>query len=116
MRVIKFRAWDKDNQKMWGDDLVRLNYQDWISSKDFILMQYTNLKDKNGKEIYSGDFVNAQDGAWLVEVENLEDGSVLVNHETGEASIDHVEGEYSLTETEVVGNKYENPELLKDGV
>ncbi len=53
MREIKFRAWDYD------EEIMRKNWTDIsiVSSDRIILMQYTGLKDKNGKEIYEGDIV-----------------------------------------------------------
>lgn len=61
MREIKFRAWDTDNKKMvlWGE-LLSKNLQNILSMPKYCgyeLMQYTGIKDKNGKEIYEGDIV-----------------------------------------------------------
>lgn len=56
MREIKFRAWDKEIHKFKYPDLwdssMPSNWRDWYE-----LMQYTGLKDKNGKEIFEGDIV-----------------------------------------------------------
>jgi len=63
MREIKFRAWDSKRKRMWygvecWDDLPLIickqgKYVDWV------LMQYTELKDRDGKDIYEGDIVEA---------------------------------------------------------
>lgn len=70
------------------------------------LMQYTGLKDKNSKEIYEGDKVSDENGII---------GIVLWNESEAQFVVEYEEELMNLwAECEVVGNIYENPELLKE--
>ena len=118
MREIKFRAWDKEMKQMCEltmndvDDTLMLN--DFIAKKQnrFIFMQYTGLLDKNGKEIYEGDVVVA-----------LHQKKAIVFWDKdyacfGTKTIDEIvdkENMYYLPDIkEVIGNIYENPELIQN--
>lgn len=97
MREIKFRAWDKECKFMrYGAEnslLVCLN-----NPSDFEVMQYTGLHDKNSKEIYEGDILLYPNGEKIAVIWMGYPASFSPCEETNI--------------TEVIGNIYENKELL----
>lgn len=137
-REIKFRAWHKENKNMLKavsvdtrkketNTITPLQYRGTrYSYNDFgrvILMQFTGLKDKNGKEIFEGDVVKYKNSIWKVRFEfggfdlfadakNLSEAIVEKPKTDNEMIADELNVWW--TRCEVLGNIYENPELLED--
>lgn len=124
-REIRFRAWDKQSKRMEDVDTLNLymgcaNESDmgslWFD--DIVLMQYTGLIDKNGKEIFEGDIVRVYDENRLVEFKhafwtNLDIGGfgTMITQDEGNKYFKPL---YRYGDAEVIGNIWENPELLED--
>jgi uncharacterized phage protein (TIGR01671 family) len=137
MREIKFRVWDKKNNKMLFYDtdvvpnltlngvLVRnLNGIDDNVSADYELMQFTGLKDKNGKPIFEGDVVHLEkrewDEYWTVEYDESSAKFVVYNQLNSTREFESEFGEVWVEVTEdkrwqpeVIGNIWENKSLLQ---
>jgi uncharacterized phage protein (TIGR01671 family) len=121
LREIKFRAWDKQNKNMEEVDLIGSNVlhiknSEWENIEDFEVMQYTGLKDKNGKEIYEGDILQLFYGK---ENTPLTTTKVFFNEE-GYWDSKNLSEQHpfracygGFSKCEVIGNIYENPELLE---
>ena len=110
-RTIKFRAWDKTLNKIhcWSTIENHFTFEELLDDNFFEAMQYTGLKDRNGVEIYEGDILSYFGFKYEVIFEEsafgwYEDG---LFYSFAELAI----GE--IARTDVVGNKYENPEIPK---
>lgn len=137
MREIKFRVWVASTEEMlWARSLrwsnrgvLHVSPEGWnnsdpIDGKDCFIMQYTGLKDKNGREIYEGDILKLINvfSTEIIEVKQPElfecDAFMVYGYKfcSGWFIDDYnnlnLRRFYSCN-PEVIGNIYENPELLK---
>ena len=147
MNRFKFRAWQENAKKglqAWSwQEMKDTSLNDFFSNSNnrFVIMQYTGLKDKNGKDIFEGDIVkDIFENAFneLFESENykvefvnccwcfigerindcrpIESEIDLHNHfYFNELTTNFFDDNGNLKNFEVIGNVFENPELLKEG-
>ncbi|WP_042767160.1 YopX family protein [Streptococcus sp. HSISS2] len=132
--IPRFRAWDKDFKTMYeADDIVYIDFEEKqicvktlfferasrYDFNDIVLMQSTGLKDKNGKEIFEGDII-------AINLEGLETpitAKVFQNRKIGILMFHDFEDnedvpmvellEGDSVEFAIIGNIWENPELLE---
>lgn len=125
--IPKFRAWDKLRKRMSTVDRIYFDTEGvqlrdgsglyWRDFRNIVLMQSTGFKDKNGVEIFEGDV--AVINGWRRQVVTF--GTQEVEEEFGSVRIYrgfnlYLGGGYPnavMSEFEVVGNIYENPELME---
>ncbi len=135
MREIKFRAWDKKRQWITdvyiynlhslSEDIIliypRIKNNTYVAMlEDVEIMQYTGLKDKNGKEIYEGDIIKCElsyrpfekiigkiiydnkNSSFLLEVKQKNKDTPIFNISL-----------FNIKNKEIISNIYENPKLLE---
>lgn len=141
MKPIKFRAWDERRNRMI--EVTSINFRNGTIEEDtryavnrelyfdqIKLMQSTKLKDNNGTEIFEGDIVkfdarshyHPEVYAWEYETKGVgiikyEMGSYILGGREEAHILESLFGmlmNYEEVEMEVIGNIYENPELLEE--
>ena len=123
--IPNFRAYDSGSlSRMYQPDEVMVGNGDiwiidedsvageWIVNNDIHLMQSTGLKDKNGKEIFEGDILGTKDGLLNGVVEYRSDLGMWTNSLIRYNNFERLCN--IAGDREIIGNIYENPEILED--
>ena len=136
MREIKFRVWnnakkswvhgpherpDLDGVNLFGENVLLGGFMKGVSIKelnDCVPLQYTGLKDKNGKEIYEGDILaepNKPDKDLIIIVKyDVDNGSYITDPVIREAEeLSLCKHNIKNRKWKIIGNIFENPEFLK---
>lgn len=137
--IPKFRVWIKTKKRMVEtNDILSIDYEyeevetqfidglpddrdlESFLFKDVILMQSTGLKDKNGKEIFEGDVISTYTDNLVIKRDNLLGFYVELdeerNHFAETVDIEYLDlfAKDFGAAVQIIGNIYENPELLEE--
>lgn len=127
--IPRFRAWDKEFKEMvqvdalvFDEEIIKATYKNGNvvkeDLKNYVLMQSTGLTDKNGKEIFEGDIIKVTDGD---ERTDFPDGGIGTIWGLDKILMWYIDGQvhnglFDISQEyyiEVIGNIYENQELLE---
>ena len=127
-REIKFRAWLKYGKEIvdveeidfmnevinYIDNDYENNEQEIVGAyfEDIELMEYTGLEDKNGKEIYEGDIVKLRANHGIGVIKYYDEWGAFIVEYIKPRPLAVLGMNYYKEDIEVLGNIYENPELL----
>lgn len=126
--IPRFRAWDKEFKEMvqvdalvFGEQIIKATYKNGNvvkeDIKNYVLMQSTGLRDKNGKEIFEGDILKVTNlSSWLEVVSFNKDKAMFVSKET-ERKVEETPlydlFNTDIFEIEIIGNIHTNSELAE---
>lgn len=120
--IPKIRAWDTEKKTMYNVRQIdfrggefRSSENEWMKFDNVIFMQSTGMKDKNGAEIYEGDIVKPVSFAsWIGVVKySSENAAYILDDHNNEFRGENVYLSQFNEGLEVIGNIYENPELME---
>ncbi len=122
-REIRFRAWDNDFKVMHHflekSHLLPVSQplHTYLNNERFEVMQYTGIKDRNGKEIFEGDVVKDSEQTYIVRFgEQIEVDIEFIGFYFEHIYDKTFNGAFSSFDSnvlEIIGNIYDNPELTK---
>ena len=124
MREIKFRAWHKEEKiigEVLGIDILHkeiffsnedVDCYEHVDFKNIELMQYTGLKDMKEKEIYEGDIVKLRANHGIGIIKYYDEWGAFIVEYIKPRPLAVLGMNYYKEDIEILGNIYENPELL----
>ncbi|MHD0307540.1 YopX family protein [Rhodococcus erythropolis] len=117
-RVIKFRAWDGVGMHDWDWFKLQRHATDWLdqnATENWHVMQFTGLLDKNGVEIYEGDYIELDPNLHPFYLDVTIIGEVFWNRYEAEWEHTYCDGrppKKMFKGCKVIGNIYLNPDPL----
>jgi uncharacterized phage protein (TIGR01671 family) len=127
MKEFKMKAWLKKEKKMVAVIGIDFNYEyirytedgnlfnenyKTAEFKNVELLQYIGMKDKNNKEVYEGDILKLRDNHGIKLVKYHDEWSAFIVESQKDTSVGVLGLYFDKEEFEIIGNAYENSELL----
>lgn len=109
-KTVTFAAYT-DGEEVDNLEKYSFDENDFLYKKDLKIMQYSGLKDKNNKEIYEGDIVTLHNSRYKV-IFNMEQARFVLRDDKFEMEIPFTNN--NNERMEIIGNIYENPELMEE--
>jgi hypothetical protein len=115
-RSIRFRAYSKRDKEMLSCEQIRpFDLWDLFDDKQWEVMQYTNVDDYDGKEMYDGDIIDCDNKVGIVEYDPQQSAYIILwqpHNAKQKSGCDSLSSTFPAIIKKVIGNIYENGELL----